>query len=91
MDKNTPLEYYKAAFDPKVEYFNVPLMKGAKIIERPADQTTITKRYTEEVMDLLLSTNKNHSSFTWRTLCHMFLCLRRKILREKVKEVCMAM
>ena len=27
MDKNTPLEYYKAASDPKVEYFNVPLMK----------------------------------------------------------------
>ena len=25
MDKNTPLEHYKAASDPKVEYFNVPL------------------------------------------------------------------
>ena len=50
MDKNTPLEYHKAASDPKVEYFNVPLMKGTQIIERPADQTTITKRYTEEVV-----------------------------------------
>ena len=49
MDKNTPLEHYNAAFDPQVDYFNVPLMKDRKIIERPADQTTITKRYTEEV------------------------------------------
>ena len=32
MDKNTPLEYYKAAFDPKVEYFNVPLMKDRKLL-----------------------------------------------------------
>ena len=43
------LSHHKAASDPKVEYFNVPLMQDGKIIERPADQTTITKRYTEEV------------------------------------------
>jgi arylsulfatase A len=28
--------------------FNVPLMRNTEIIERPADQHTITKRYTEE-------------------------------------------
>ena len=50
MDKNTPLEYYKAASEPKIDYFNVPMMKDANIIERPVDQTTITKRYTEEVV-----------------------------------------
>lgn len=33
---------------PKSEYFNVPLMRNEEIIERPADQTTITRRYTEE-------------------------------------------
>ncbi len=32
--------------EPKVEYWNVPLMRGAEIIERPADQHTITRRYT---------------------------------------------
>ncbi len=40
----------QAFFDPKVEYWNVPLMRDEKIIERPADQNTITKRYTEEAV-----------------------------------------
>ncbi len=31
--------------------YNVPLMRNDEIIERPADQRTITKRYTEEVVD----------------------------------------
>ena len=34
--------------DPKVEYWNVPLMRNAEVVERPADQTSITRRYTEE-------------------------------------------
>lgn len=36
--------------NPKSEYFNVPLMRGTEIVERPADQTTITKRFTEEAV-----------------------------------------
>ena len=36
--------------DPRVEYWNVPLMRDTDIIERPADQTTITKRYTEKAV-----------------------------------------
>jgi arylsulfatase A len=39
-----------AFFAPKIEYWNVPLMRGDKIIERPADQHTLTKRYTEEAV-----------------------------------------
>jgi len=35
---------------PKSEYFNVPLMRGLQVVQRPADQTTITKRYTEEAV-----------------------------------------
>jgi arylsulfatase A len=39
----------RAAFlAPKSEYWNVPLIRDEKIIERPAEQTTLTKRYTEE-------------------------------------------
>jgi len=34
--------------DPKIDYFNVPLLRDTQQIERPADQTTITRRYTEE-------------------------------------------
>jgi len=37
-------------WDPKIEYWNVPLMRNERIVERPADQNTITKRYTEEAV-----------------------------------------
>jgi arylsulfatase A-like enzyme len=37
----------------KVEYFQVPLMRNEKIIERPADQTTITRRYTDEAIGFI--------------------------------------
>lgn len=35
---------------PKSEFWNVPLMRDQKVIERPANQTTITKRYTEQAV-----------------------------------------
>jgi arylsulfatase A len=34
----------------KVEYFQVPLMRGEEVVERPAEQTTITRRYTDEAI-----------------------------------------
>ncbi|WP_250149307.1 sulfatase [Flagellimonas sp. 389] len=48
MDRVAGIGHGNASLNPKVEYFNVPLMKNKEIIERPADQYTITKRYTEE-------------------------------------------
>ena len=39
--------------EPKTEYFNVPLMRGTEIVERPADQHTITKRFTEEAVSVI--------------------------------------
>lgn len=33
--------------------YNVPLMENEKIIERPADQNTITRRYTEKAIDFI--------------------------------------
>jgi arylsulfatase A-like enzyme len=42
-----------AFFEPKIEYWNLPLMRGEKIIERPADQHTLTKRYTEEAVKFI--------------------------------------
>lgn len=39
--------------DPKIEYFNVPLMRGQDVVERPANQHTITKRFTEEAVELI--------------------------------------
>jgi arylsulfatase A-like enzyme len=39
--------------DPKSWYWNVPLMRGDKIIERPAEQTTLTRRYTQEAVKFI--------------------------------------
>ena len=39
--------------NPKTEYFRVPLMRNEKIVERPADQTTITQRYTDEAISFV--------------------------------------
>jgi arylsulfatase A-like enzyme len=36
--------------DPRIEYWNVPLLRGTDVVERPADQRTITRRYTEEAV-----------------------------------------
>jgi arylsulfatase A len=44
----------KAAFaDPRAEYWNVPLMRNDHSEERPADQHTLTKRYTEEAVKFI--------------------------------------
>jgi arylsulfatase A-like enzyme len=37
-----------AYYDPKPEYWDVPLMRNGVVIERPVDHRTLTKRYTEE-------------------------------------------
>ncbi len=55
----------RAAFlAPKIEYWNAPLMRDEKIIERPADQTTITKRYTQEAVRFIQQ-NKDQPFFLY--------------------------
>ncbi len=57
-------DHHKAFWDPKFEYFNVPLMRNEEIIERPADQRTITKRYTEETIRFIKK-NKDKPFFIY--------------------------
>ncbi|UCE40370.1 MAG: sulfatase [Candidatus Aminicenantes bacterium] len=60
----------KGAFaDPKSEYWNVPLMRDEDIIERPARQETLTRRYTEEVLKFINS-QKDKPFFLY--LAHTF-------------------
>ncbi|XZE51976.1 sulfatase family protein [Planctomycetaceae bacterium SH139] len=40
-------------FYPNIANYNVPLMRDEEIIERPADQNTITRRYTEAAVDYI--------------------------------------
>jgi arylsulfatase A len=44
------MTYQQIFIDPIYQNFNVPLMRNNEIIERPANQNTITKRYTEEAV-----------------------------------------
>jgi uncharacterized sulfatase len=39
-----------AYYDPKPEYWDVPLMRNGEVIERPVDHRSLTKRYTEEAV-----------------------------------------
>jgi len=54
----------EAFLEPKVEYWNVPLMRDEEIIERPADQNTITKRYAGESVKFIKE-NKNKPFFLY--------------------------
>lgn len=56
MDRITDKEYqefWQDRDEHTIENFNVPLMQNTEIIERPANQNTITKRYTEEAISFI--------------------------------------
>jgi len=60
----TPGHTRRRFFEPKSEYWNVPLMRDEKIIERPTNQNTITKRYTEEAVRFI-ERNKDRPFFLY--------------------------
>jgi len=53
-----------ALAEQKAEYWNSPLYRGTEIVERPADQTTLTRRYTEEAVKFI-GTNKAKPFFLY--------------------------
>jgi arylsulfatase A len=55
MDKIEDTNYFTLAEMERYQAYNVPLMRDTQIIERPADQRTITKRYTEEAITRIKS------------------------------------
>ncbi|MFZ4795041.1 MAG: sulfatase, partial [Blastocatellia bacterium] len=57
-------ERRRRMMDPKVEYWNVPLMRNEQVVERPADQTTITRRYTDEAIGFVRN-NRNRPFFLY--------------------------
>ncbi len=54
-------------FQPDFKNYNVPLIENEKIIERPANQNLITKRYTEKTIEFI---QKNKSSPFFIYLAH---------------------
>jgi len=82
----------QAFLEPKVEYWNVPLMRDEEIIERPADQNTITKRYAEESVKFIKkSRNKPFLLYLANSLPHVPLFVsanfRNKSLRGLYGDV----
>ncbi len=66
---------------PNINNWNVPLMRNTEIIERPADQTTITKRYTEEAVSFIKQ-NKDNPFFLYfpHSMVHTPLFASEKFL-----------
>lgn len=64
MDRVSTLPVREAVMQPRPEYFDVPLMRNDSVVERPADQNTITRRYTEEALRFI-SENKNVPFFLY--------------------------
>jgi arylsulfatase A-like enzyme len=53
-----------ALADQKAEYWNAPLYRGMELVEKQADQTTLTRRYTEEAVKFI-TTNKARPFFLY--------------------------
>jgi arylsulfatase A-like enzyme len=58
MDRVSDLPARQAIMNARKEYFNVPLMRNEDIIERPADQNTIVRRYTQEAIKFISENRK---------------------------------
>jgi arylsulfatase A len=67
MDRPEGVNAREVCNNPDIKYFNVPLIRNREIIERPADQNTITKRYTEEAIGFI---RKNKQSPFFVYLAH---------------------
>jgi len=52
------------SYYPEIQHYNVPLMRGTDIIERPADQNSITRRYTDEAISFIRA-NQNRPFFLY--------------------------
>lgn len=62
MDRVEVVDYWEFWNQPddsiKTENFNVPLLRDTKVVERPANQNNITKRYSEEAVNFINNTNE---------------------------------
>lgn len=62
---STKKDYWQQPDDSiRVEHFNVPLLRNTEIIERPANQKSITKRYSEEAVTFIQE-NKEQPFFIY--------------------------
>jgi len=86
MDAVSDLPWKEKFWNPKSEYWNVPLMRNEDIIERPADQTTITKRYTEETIRFIKK-NRENPFFIYlaHSMVHVPLFASKEFLNKSLR------
>jgi arylsulfatase A-like enzyme len=53
-----------AGYYPQIRHYQVPLMRDSVVLERPADQNTITRRYTEEAI-AFMQANRDQPFFLY--------------------------
>jgi len=72
-------ERRRRMMDPKIEYWNVPLLRNDEVIERPAEQATLTQRYTDEAIKFIKA-NRQRPFFLYlaHTMPHMPLFRSRE-------------
>ncbi len=70
-----------------IGFWNVPLMRNEKIVERPADQTTLTKRYTKEAVKFIERKRENpFFLYLAHTMPHIPLFVSEDFYIEDVKK-----
>jgi arylsulfatase A len=72
--------------NPPADGWNVPLLRNGEVIERPADQATLTKRYTEEAVKFI-STNRHRPFFLYlaHTMPHTPLFASPQFQRKSLR------
>ncbi|GAA4421017.1 sulfatase [Nibrella viscosa] len=72
MERVDNVEYKESFLHPQIDYFRVPLLRNTKEVERPADQNTITRRYTQEAVTYIkANTNKPFFLYMAHSLPHV--------------------
>ena len=87
-DLQEDIDYITGMSNPKVEYFNAPLMRNAEIIERPTDLTAITKKFTQEAIHFI-EQNKDKPFFLYlaHTAPHVPLFSSREFENKSLSGV----
>ena len=82
-DKNLDRAWRQKDYSP----WNVPLMRNEKIVERPANQTALIERYTDEAVTFI-RTNKEKPFFLYlpHTMPHVPLFVSDEFYDEDVKR-----
>ncbi|MFB3902158.1 MAG: sulfatase [Acidobacteriota bacterium] len=77
----------RASFlNPRLEYWDLPLMRNEEIIERPADQHTLTRRYTQEAVKFLeKNVDKPFFLYLAHSMPHLPLFASREFQKKSVR------